>query len=158
MFAILLWLNMAAKEGKKAPEFITTNQKGETISLASFQGRKVVLYFYPKDNTPTCAIEACNLRDNYRFLLKQGYVVLGISPDSAKKHLNFIAKFNLPFDLLVDAEHKIALLYGVWGEKMLFGRKYMGILRTTFVINENGIIEEVIDKVESARHAGQLLK
>ncbi|MBC7382636.1 MAG: thioredoxin-dependent thiol peroxidase [Bacteroidia bacterium] len=150
-------MSVTLKPGDKAPPFNGISEKGESISLAAFTGKKVVVYFYPKDNTPTCTEEACNLRDNYQRLLKAGYTVLGISTDSVKKHQNFIKKFNLPFSLISDEDHHICDLYGVWDEKKLFGRKYMGILRTTFVINEKGEIEKIIEKVESKKHTEQLL-
>jgi peroxiredoxin Q/BCP len=145
------------KPGMKAPAFTALNEKGEKVTLAHYKGKKLVLYFYPKDNTPTCTDEACNLRDNYRKLLKEGYEVLGVSADSVKKHANFIKKFSLPFSLLADTDLSICKAYGVWGEKVLFGREYMGILRTTFVIGEDGKIREIISKVESKRHAEQVL-
>ncbi|MFD2523249.1 thioredoxin-dependent thiol peroxidase [Emticicia soli] len=144
--------------GNPAPQLKAKNQNGDEIDLNDFKGKKIVLYFYPKDNTPTCTAEACNLRDNYEALLAKGYVVLGISVDSEKSHQKFIAKYNLPFDLLSDPEHKIAEDFGVWGEKQLYGRKYMGVFRTTFIIDENGIIEEIISKVDSKNHTQQILK
>ena len=143
--------------GQKAPAFMGINQKGEEIQLSHFLGRKVVLYFYPKDNTPGCTAQACNLKDNYAQLLAAGYVVLGVSPDSVKSHVKFIEKFNLPFDLLADESHEIAELYGVWVEKSMYGRTYMGIARTTFIINEGGNIEEIIQKVDTKNHSAQLL-
>ncbi len=145
------------KEGVKAPAFKAQNEKGETVSLADFKGKKLVLYFYPQDNTPTCTVEACNLRDNYKSFQKQGYEILGVSPDSSKKHTNFIAKNNLPFSLLADENLSIINAYGVWAEKKTFGKTYMGVVRTTFVIDEKGIIEKIIDKVESKVHATQIL-
>ena len=145
------------KKGDKAPNFEGLNQNGDSISLESYKGKKLALYFYPKDNTPTCTVESCNLRDNYSTLLKQGYEVLGVSPDSQKKHQNFIKKFELPFDLLVDNELKAHNAYGVWDEKTTFGKTYMGTLRTTFVIDENGLIEKVIEKVKSKEHHTQIL-
>ncbi len=145
------------KQGAKAPAFKALNEKGETVSLADYKGKKLVLYFYPKDNTPTCTVEACNLRDNYKLFQKQGYEILGVSPDSPKKHANFIAKYHLPFSLLADEDLSIINAYGVWAEKTTFGKTYMGVLRTTFVINEKGVIEKVIDKVESKVHAEQIL-
>jgi peroxiredoxin Q/BCP len=145
------------KEGAKAPAFKAQNENGETVSLADYKGKKLVLYFYPQDNTPTCTVEACNLRDNYKMFQKKGYDILGVSPDSPKKHTNFIKKYNLPFSLLADEDLSIINAYGVWGEKTTFGRTYMGVLRTTFVINEKGIIEKVIDKVESKVHTEQIL-
>jgi peroxiredoxin Q/BCP len=145
------------KEGAKAPAFKAQNENGETVSLADYKGKKLVLYFYPQDNTPTCTVEACNLRDNYKMFQKKGYEILGVSPDSPKKHTNFIKKYNLPFSLLADEDLSIINAYGVWGEKTTFGRTYMGVLRTTFVINEKGIIEKIIDKVESKVHTEQIL-
>lgn len=143
--------------GDKAPAFEVSNQSGTIIRSEDLKGTKIVLYFYPKDNTPTCTVEACNLRDNYAELQKQGYVVLGVSPDSEKKHQNFIKKHELPFDLLVDADLSLHNAYGVWAEKTTFGKTYMGTLRTTFVIDENGMLEKVIDKVTSKTHHSQVL-
>jgi peroxiredoxin Q/BCP len=145
------------KEGDKAPSFTGPDENGKIVSLSDYIGKKVVLYFYPKDSTPTCTTEACNLRDNYKRFQRNGYEVLGVSPDSSKSHTKFIAKFSLPFSLIADEDHHIADKYGVWGEKVLFGRNYMGILRTTFLINEKGKIERIIDKVESKNHTEQLL-
>ncbi|MBR9861551.1 thioredoxin-dependent thiol peroxidase [bacterium] len=145
------------KEGTKAPDFEVQNQKGETVRLSDYNGKKVVLYFYPKDNTPTCTVEACNLRDNFKALQDAGYTVLGVSPDSVKKHQNFIEKYDLPFDLLADTEKEIVSKYEVWAEKQMYGRKYMGVLRTTYLINEQGVIEKVISKVKSKEHASQIL-
>ena len=146
------------KEGKKAPAFKGKDQNGKLVSLADYKGKKVVLYFYPQDNTPTCTKEACNLRDNYEMLLSKGYVVLGVSPDNETSHLKFIKKHNLPFPLLADTERAIVDSYGVWAEKTTFGKTYLGIIRTTFVIDEKGVIQEVISKVDSANHAEQILK
>lgn len=143
--------------GTAAPDFTVNNQKGEQVSLASFKGKKVVLYFYPKDDTPGCTAEACNLRDNYNTLIDHGYAVLGVSPDDEKKHQKFIDKYDLPFDLLADTEQEIANKYGVWVEKSMYGRKYMGIARTTFVIDEEGKIAEVIEKVDTKNHTSQIL-
>ena len=148
---------MQIEVGQKAPLFVGVNQKGEEVRLSTFLGKKVVLYFYPKDNTPGCTAQACNLKDNYAQLLAAGYVVLGVSPDSVKSHVKFIEKFNLPFDLLADESHEIAELYGVWVEKSMYGRTYMGIARTTFIINEEGNIEEIIQKVDTKNHSAQLL-
>ncbi len=145
------------KAGDKAPEFSSTDQNGETVTLSQFKGKKVVLYFYPKDNTPGCTTQACNLRDNYDLLLKQGYVVLGVSMDTEKKHQNFIEKHDLPFPLLADTERTLIDTYDVWHLKKFMGREYMGIMRTTFVIDENGIIAEVIHKVKTKEHADQIL-
>lgn len=141
-----------------APNFVANNQDGKTVQLSDFKGKKLVLYFYPKDDTPGCTAEACSLRDNYNLLLKQGYAVVGVSPDDEKKHRKFIDKYELPFDLLADTDHKIAEDYGVWVEKSMYGRKYMGIARTTFIINESGIISEIIDKVDTKAHANQILE
>lgn len=144
-------------QGKKAPAFKGVNQNNETVSLKDFAGKKLVLYFYPKDDTPGCTAEACSLRDHYSTFLKKGYAILGVSPDSPTKHQKFIAKYNLPFSLLADEDHAIAEAYGVWAEKSMYGRKYMGIVRTTFVIDETGKIEHIIDKVNTAEHASQIL-
>jgi len=144
------------KVGDKAPAITAKNQHGDTVSLSDFKGKKVILYFYPKDNTPTCTDEACNFRDNYQSLQADGLEVIGVSTNTARSHRNFATKFNLPFTLLVDTDQKIVNDYGVWGEKMLFGRKYMGILRTTFVIDERGVITHIIDKVDSKNAAQQV--
>ena len=144
--------------GHKAPAFQVNNQNGDTISLSQFTGKKIVLYFYPKDDTPGCTAEACDLRDNHHRFLEMGYVVLGVSPDDEKKHQKFITKYNLPFDLLSDVDHAVALAYGVWVEKSMYGKKYMGIARTTFIIDANGIIEDIIEKVDTKAHTAQILK
>ncbi len=146
------------KEGDKAPDFTTVDEQGNQISLSDFRGKKVILYFYPADNTPTCTKESCNFRDNYDMLLKQGFVVLGVSKDTAKKHQNFIEKFDLPFPLLVDTEKEIINAYGVWGPKKFMGREFDGIHRETFVIDENGMIERVFLKVKSDTHTEQILE
>lgn len=146
------------KEGQKAPDFKALDENGNTVSLSDFKGKKLILYFYPADNTPTCTSEACNLRDNFDTLKKEGYHVLGVSPDSAKKHQNFIKKHNLPFPLLVDEDLTIIKAYGVWGQKMMYGKEYEGLLRTTFVIDEDSTIEKIFDKVDSKRHAEQILE
>jgi thioredoxin-dependent peroxiredoxin len=145
------------KAGDKAPKFKAKDENGNTVSLVDFKGKKLILYFYPADNTPTCTVEACNLRDNFGALRKAGYEILGVSPDSAKKHQNFINKHSLPFPLLVDEDNAIIKAYDVWGPKVTFGKAYDGLLRTTFIINKKGIIERVIDKVESKRHTEQIL-
>ncbi len=145
-------------EGSKAPAFKGINEKGETIKLSDFKGQKLVLYFYPKDSTPGCTAEACDLRDNYNTLIKQGYAVVGVSPDSPKSHTKFIEKYELPFSLIADEDHSIAEAFGAWGEKSMYGKKYMGILRSTFIINEKGIIERVIEKVNTKAHAKQVLE
>ncbi len=149
---------MTLKVGDKAPSFNSINQSEKSVKLSDYQGKKLVLYFYPKDDTPGCTAEACNLRDNYQSLLKQGYAILGVSPDNAKKHQKFIDKYELPFDLLVDEDHAVAEAYGVWVEKSMYGRKYMGIARTTFIINESGVIDEIIEKVDTKNHTNQILK
>ncbi|MFN4973136.1 MAG: thioredoxin-dependent thiol peroxidase [Bacteroidota bacterium] len=144
--------------GDKAPKFSSVNEKGETVSLDQYKGKKLVLYFYPKDNTPGCTSEACDLRDHYTTFKKKGYEILGVSPDSGKSHTSFIKKYELPFSLLADEDHSVAEAYGAWGEKSMYGKKYMGILRTTFVIDENGRIEKMIEKVDTKAHAAQLLQ
>jgi thioredoxin-dependent peroxiredoxin len=148
---------MALKIGDKAPVFETIDQNSRTIKLGDFLGQKVVIYFYPKDNTPTCTIQSCNIRDNYQSFLDQGIKVFGISTSGLKAHQNFIKKFDLPFDLLLDAEHEITELYGVWQEKNNFGKTYMGTVRTTFVINKEGFIENIISDVKSKEHSEQIL-
>lgn len=148
---------MGLQVGDPAPAFSVKDQHGNEVKLSDYKGEKVVLYFYPKDSTPTCTNQACNLRDNYGLLLKKGYKVLGVSPDSEKSHQRFIKKYDLPFPLLADTDHQMVEAYGVWGEKTTFGRTYMGVLRTTFVINKKGIIEQIISKVESSKHADQIL-
>lgn len=145
------------KEGEKAPYFKGINQNGKEISLDDFRGKKLVLYFYPKDNTSGCTAEACNLNDNYSALTEKGYEVVGVSPDSASSHLKFIAKYNLAFNLIADTEKRILETYGVWAEKSMYGRKYMGVLRTTFVIDENGFIEKIVTQVNTKNHTEQLL-
>lgn len=145
------------KEGDKAPYFEGINQNGEKISLNDYQGKKLILYFYPKDNTSGCTAEACNLNDNYARLTAEGYEVLGISPDPAASHLKFIAKNNLSFNLIADTEKKILETYGVWAEKSMYGRKYMGVLRTTFILDEQGIIRRIITKVDTKNHVKQII-
>jgi len=144
------------KEGDKAPFFKGPDQNNREISLDDFKGRKLILYFYPKDNTSGCTAEACNLNDNYTDWTAQGYEVVGISPDPVSSHLRFAAKYNLSFHLIADPEKKILQDYGVWGEKSMYGRKYMGVLRTTFVIDEQGIIRHVITKVDTKNPTAQL--
>jgi thioredoxin-dependent peroxiredoxin len=144
-------------EGQKAPAFKGKNQNGDTISLADFKGKKVVLYFYPEDDTPTCTIQACNLRDNYALLKKEGFTILGISPDEEKKHKKFEAKYNLPFTLIADSKHAIIDKYGVWGQKQLYGRTYMGLHRTTFVLDEKGVIKKIFIKPKSKQHAEEII-
>jgi thioredoxin-dependent peroxiredoxin len=144
-------------EGKKAPTFKGKDQNGNPVSLADFKGKKVVLYFYPEDDTPTCTVQACNLRDNFGLLKKNGFIVLGVSPDEEKKHKKFEAKYNLPFTLIADADHKIIDSYGVWGEKQLYGRTYMGLHRTTFLIDEKGIVKKIFSKPKSKQHTEEIL-
>jgi peroxiredoxin Q/BCP len=148
---------MFLQPGSPAPDFTVKDQNGNDVSLHDFKGKKVVIYFYPKDDTPTCTTQACNLRDNISGLRRKGIVVLGVSMDTEKKHKKFEKKYNLPFPLLADVDKQIINAYGVWGEKMLFGRKYMGIHRLTFLINERGIIDHVIEKVEARNHTAQIL-
>lgn len=146
------------KEGDKAPAFKAKDQNGKPVSLADYKGQKVVLYFYPEDDTPTCTVQACNLRDNYGLLKKNGFVVLGVSPDEEKKHKKFEAKYDLPFTLIADPDHAVIDKYGVWDEKQLYGRKYMGILRTTFLIDEKGIIRKVFLRPKNKQHAEEIIK
>lgn len=145
------------KVGDKAPAISGTDQHGNKISLSDFKGKKLVLYFYPKDDTPGCTAEACNLRDNYAAIKNAGYEILGVSPDDAKKHTKFITKFDLPFSLLADTEKATAEAYGVWIEKSMYGRKYMGVNRMTFIIDEKGNIEKIIEKVKTDDHTAQIL-
>ena len=145
------------KVGQKAPIFSAKNQNGNNISLNQFLGKKVVLYFYPKDNTPGCTAQACNLSENIDNLKKNGFIVLGVSPDSEKSHLKFISKYNLSFDLIVDESKSICKLYGVWGPKKFMGREYDGVHRTTFLIDENGLIDKIITKVNTKNHTEQIL-
>lgn len=145
-------------KGDKAPYFEGINQDGKLISLNSFTGKKLILYFYPKDNTPGCTAEACNLNDHYSDWLNRGYEVVGVSPDSVKSHQKFAQKFGLRFNLIADEEKKILEAYGAWGEKKMYGKPYMGVLRTTFVIDETGIITEVIDKVDTKEHSAQIMQ
>lgn len=146
------------KKGDKAPDFKGNDQDGNEIYLKNFRNKKLVLYFYPKDDTPGCTAEACDLRDNYNLLKKKGYEVIGVSADNEKSHQKFIKKFKLPFLLIADTDKKIVNDYGVWQQKMLFGRKFMGIVRTSFIIDEKGKIEEVITKVDTENHTEQILK
>ncbi|HNX66211.1 MAG TPA: thioredoxin-dependent thiol peroxidase [Bacteroidales bacterium] len=145
-------------EGQPAPQFEGKDQDGNTIRLSDYHGKKVILYFYPKDNTPGCTAEACSLRDGNRQLIAEGYVILGVSPDTEKSHKGFATKFSLPFPLIADPEKKILNLYGAWGEKMMYGKPVTGVLRTTFIIDENGIIKKIIRKVDTKEHASQILK
>lgn len=145
------------KEGMKAPAFEGIDQNGKVIKLSDFTGKKVILYFYPKDNTSGCTAEACNLRDNYNYLIEKGFSVIGVSPDNEKSHRNFAGKYSLPFPLIADTSKQILNDYGVWGEKKLYGKIYFGVLRTTFIINEEGIIDEIIDKVVTSGHTEQII-
>lgn len=146
------------KIGDKAPEFKGKDQDGKDVNLADYKGRKLLLYFYPKDSTPGCTAEACSLRDGYSELLDSGYDVLGVSVDSETSHRKFIDKHELPFQLLSDIDKSVVTAYGVWGEKKFMGKTYMGTIRTTFLIDENGIIENIITKVQTKDHANQVLK
>jgi len=149
---------MMLQQGDKAPSFTTTDQDGNKVSLKDFKGKKVVLYFYPHDDTETCTKEACNIRDNYGLMTAKGIEVLGVSEDSGKSHKKFEKKYSLPFRLLVDEDHQLLDAFGVWTEKLFMGRNYMGTLRTTFLINEKGKIDHVIEKVVSGNHAAQILE
>ncbi|HZL76946.1 MAG TPA: thioredoxin-dependent thiol peroxidase [Bacteroidales bacterium] len=146
------------KEGMKAPAFVGLDQDGKTVRLSDFAGKKVVLYFYPKDNTLGCIAEACNLRDNYNDLIKKGFAIVGVSGDSEKSHKGFAAKYSLPFSLIADDSKKIINDYGVWKEKSLYGKTYFGIVRTTFIIDAKGNIEKIISKVETSNHTEQIFK
>jgi len=149
---------MTLKPGDKAPAFKVNDQNGNVVSLSDLKGKKTIIYFYPKDMTPGCTAEACNLRDNYREMQKQGYEIFGVSTDNEKLHQKFIAKEKLPFRLLADTDRAMHDAYGTWIEKSMYGRKYMGTARVTFVINEKGIIEDVIEKVDTKNHAAQILR
>ena len=148
---------MKLKEGDKAPGFESTDQDGKKVKLSDFTGKKVVLYFYPKDDTPGCTAEACNLRDNYAQFTSKGYEILGVSSDSEKSHQKFIDKYELPFRLLADVDKSIHESYGTWVEKSMYGRKYMGTARVTFIIDEKGVIEKIIEKVKTKDHTAQIL-
>jgi thioredoxin-dependent peroxiredoxin len=145
------------KVGKKAPAFSSVDQNGDAIALKNYLGKKVILYFYPKDDTPGCTAQACNLRDNYDDLLKKGYAIIGISVDPVKKHKKFEEKYSLPFALVSDEEKVIVEKYGLWGEKKFMGKAYMGTTRTTYLINEQGIVEHIIDKPDTKNHTAQIL-
>ncbi|HEY1060583.1 MAG TPA: thioredoxin-dependent thiol peroxidase [Daejeonella sp.] len=144
-------------EGQKAPDFKAKDQNGKSISLSDFSGKDVILYFYPKDDTPGCTAEACSFRDNYQSLLKEGFEVLGVSTDDEKSHQKFITKYSLPFSLIADTDKKIVEAYGVWVEKNMYGKKYMGVARKTFIIDKNGLIKKIIDKVDTKNSSGQVL-
>jgi peroxiredoxin Q/BCP len=143
--------------GDEAPAINATDQNENSINLESYRGKKVVLYFYPKDMTPGCTAQSCNLSDNYKLLLAKGYDVLGVSCDSVKRHQKFIAKHDLPFNLISDEDHKVVNDYGVWQLKKFMGREYMGIIRTTFIIDENGLISDIISKVNTKEHTAQII-
>ena len=145
-------------EGQKAPEFTANDQNGKSVSLSNFTGKSIILYFYPKDDTPGCTAEACSFRDNYESLLAEGFEVLGVSTDDEKSHLKFIGKYNLPFSLIADTEKKIVEAYGVWVEKNMYGKKYMGVSRKTFIIDKNGMILKIIDKVDTQNSSAQVLE
>ena len=149
---------MQLKEGMKAPVFEGIDQNGNKVKLGDFTGKKVVLYFYPKDDTPGCTAEACNLRDNWASILKKGFVVIGVSPDNEKSHKGFAEKYSLPFSLIADTSKKIVNDYGVWGEKKMYGRTFLGVIRTTFIIDEKGVIEKIISKVDTGEHTKQIFE
>lgn len=145
------------KEGDKAPDFTAKDQNGKTVSLSDFKGKTVILYFYPKDDTPGCTAEACDFRDNYQSLVGKGFEVIGVSTDDEKSHKKFETKYSLPFPLIADESKEIVEAYGVWGEKNMYGKVYMGTMRTTFIIDANGIIQKVIDKVDTKASSQQVL-
>ncbi|MCW3805960.1 thioredoxin-dependent thiol peroxidase [Plebeiibacterium marinum] len=144
------------KEGDQAPVFTGKNQNGEDISLSNYLGKKVILYFYPKDNTPGCTAESCNLNDNHTELTEKGFVIIGVSPDSEASHIKFINKFGFKFDLIADTQHEILELYNAWGLKKMYGKEYMGVIRTTYIIDEKGYIEKIINKVKTKDHTNQI--
>ena len=146
------------KVGDKAPNFVALDESSQSISLTDFLGKKVILYFYPKDMTPGCTAESCNLGENYSLLQEKGFIVLGVSPDSSKSHQKFIGKYNLPFSLIADEDKAVIKAFGVWGPKKFMGKEYEGVHRTTFVINEDGIIEKVFTKVKTKDHTHQILQ
>ena len=145
-------------EHMKAPAFTAKDQHGTTVSLSSFKGKKLILYFYPEDDTPTCTIQACNFRDNFGLLKNKGFEVVGVSPDDIQKHKKFEDKYDLPFTLLADPQHRIIDKYGVWGEKQLYGRTYMGLHRTTFLIDEKGMIRKIFLKPRNKQHSEEIIK
>lgn len=149
---------MELKVGDKAPLFESKDQQGNAVKLEDYKGKKVILYFYPKDNTKGCTAQACDLRDNYEVIQKEGYEVLGVSKDNEKSHQKFIDKFELPFTLIADTDMAVNELYGVWKEKKMYGKTYMGTVRTTFVIDEEGVITDIIKKVKTAEHTNQILQ
>ena len=144
--------------GDKAPNFVALNEFGQSTSLSEFLGKKVVLYFYPKDMTPGCTAESCNLGENYSLLQEKGFIVLGVSPDSTKSHQKFIDKYNLPFSLIADEDKAVIKAFGVWGPKKFMGKEYDGVHRTTFIIDEDGVIEKVFSKVKTKDHTNQILE
>lgn len=148
---------MAMNVGDKVPDLLGSDQDGREVRRSDYKGRKIALYFYPKDNTSGCTAEACSLRDGYEDLREAGYEIIGVSKDSAKSHKGFIEKHNLPFRLIADTETKLQELFGVWAEKSMYGRKYMGTLRQTFLMDEDGVIEKIIEKVKTKDHAAQIL-
>jgi thioredoxin-dependent peroxiredoxin len=148
---------MKLKIGDKAPAFTGQDQDGNTVKLSDFKGYNLILYFYPKDDTPGCTAESCDLRDNYEMWLSRGYKVLGVSPDNQDSHKKFIKKYNLPFPLLADPEKEIIKAYGAWGTKKMYGKEYEGLLRTTFVIDVNGVIQSIFQKVKTKEHSAQIL-
>jgi peroxiredoxin Q/BCP len=145
------------KAGNKAPQFTLADQNGQKVALKDFSGQKVAIYFYPKDDTPGCTKQACSIRDDYKKVTRAGIVILGISPDDERKHTRFIEKYDLPFTLLADPDKKALQKYGVWQEKSMYGRKYMGVVRTTFLIDEKGKVANVIEKPKVADHANEIL-
>lgn len=145
------------KAGDHAPDFTATDQTGESVSLQDFKGQKLILFIYPASGTPSCTVENCSLRDGYADLKAKGYALLGVSPDSVKKQQNFIQKNSLPFSLIADKDSEVIKLFGAWGEKQMYGKTYEGVLRSTFIINENGAITQVIEKVDTKNHAQQIL-
>lgn len=146
------------KIGDKMPDFMVKDQDGNEVSSKDLLGKKTIIYFYPKDNTSGCTAEACNLRDNHEALVAKGYNVIGVSKDSAASHKKFAEKYQLPFTLLADTSTEMIQAFGAWGEKSLYGKKYMGTLRTTFIFDENGVLVEIIEKVDTKNHAAQILK
>ena len=151
---------MAIQIGDKIPEILGIDQNGNEIKASDFKGKKLVIYFYPKDNTPGCTAEACSLRDGYKDLQKKGFAIIGVSKDNIQSHQKFIEKYNLPFPLIADTDTKLIQQFGVWGEKSMMGRKYMGTMRTTFIINEDNVVENIIKpkEIKTSDHANQLLK
>ena len=145
------------KVGDEAPFFSEKNQDGSILSLRDYKNKKLIIYFYPKDNTPGCTAESCNLNENYNTLLQKGFYILGVSPDNEKSHINFIKKYNLNFNLIADVSKKMCQDYGVWGKKKFMGREYLGVHRTTFILNKNHVIEKVFIKVDTKKHTEQIL-